>query len=180
MGLREQRQLVVEARLGKEPEIGRWLWALQDTRQRTLNGLGGLTSPIIDWLPPNDESSIGTVLYHIALIETAWLFTEILERPIPPEVLKLFPYDDRDEQGLLTQVQGLSLEQHLKRLETVRGLLLDVFQPMPLEEFRRARSLPEYEVTPEWVLHHLMQHEAEHRSQIGALRATAERHRAQG
>ena len=28
---------------------------------------------------------------------------------------------------------------------------------------------------PEWVLHHLMQHEAEHRSQIGALRARAQR-----
>jgi uncharacterized damage-inducible protein DinB len=36
------------------------------------------------------------------------------------------------------------------------------------------RSLAEYDVTPEWVLHHMMQHEAEHRGQIGALRAGAE------
>jgi uncharacterized damage-inducible protein DinB len=34
---------------------------------------------------------------------------------------------------------------------------------------------PPYDVTPEWVLHHLMQHEAEHRSQIGAPRARAQR-----
>jgi hypothetical protein len=29
-------------------------------------------------------------------------------------------------------------------------------------------------MSPEYVLHHLLQHEAEHRSQIGALRAHAE------
>jgi uncharacterized damage-inducible protein DinB len=40
--------------------------------------------------------------------------------------------------------------------------------------------LPPYDVTPEWVLHHLMQHEAEHRSQIGALRARAQRQLSSG
>ena len=70
---------------------------------------------------------------------------------------------------------GYSLAQHLQRLAVVRGLLLDVFEVMELAEFRRVRALPYYDVTPEWVLHHLMQHEAEHRSQIGALRARAQR-----
>jgi uncharacterized damage-inducible protein DinB len=113
--------------------------------------------------------------YHIADIEADWLYVEVLEQPLPPEVVALFPYPTRDEQGHLTQVQGFSLEEHLRRLEIVRGLLLDVYQPMDLREFRRLRSLPNYDVTPEWVLHHLMQHEAEHRSQIGGLRARAER-----
>ena len=63
----------------------------------------------------------------------------------------------------------------LGRLEIVRTLLLDVYQQMELTEFRRVRSFASYDVTPEWVLHHLMQHEAEHRSQIGALRSRTER-----
>jgi len=180
MDLRNKKSLIVDAGLSREPEIGRWLWVLQDTRQRTLSELDRLTPAIIDWLPPNNESSIGTVLYHIALIESDWLYTEVLEQPIPPEVLSLFPYDDRDEQRRLTQVKGLGLSQHLGRLETVRGLLLDVFRSMHLEEFRRVRSLAEYDVTPEWVLHHLIQHEAEHRSQIGGLRVAAERDLALG
>ena len=179
MDFGEQKYLIVDARLSKEPEIGRWLWALQDTRQRTMGYLDGLTPTIIDWLPPDHESSIGTVLYHLALIEADWLYTEVLEQSYPPEVAALFPYVDRDGQDRLTQVQGLSLEQHLERLETVRRLLLDVFQAMDLPEFRRVRTLADYEVTPEWVLHHLMQHEAEHRSQIGALGVVAERHLAQ-
>ena len=170
----ERDYLIVDTHLSKEPEIGRWLWALQDTRQRTIRELGNLSPAMIDWLPQSNESSIGTVLYHIADIEADWLYVEVLEQPIPAEVAALFPFDTRDEQGHLTQVAGLSLEQHLKRLETVRGLLLDVYERMDLPEFRRVRSLANYDVTPEWVLYHLMQHEAEHRSQIiGTLRAGA-------
>ena len=175
MDLREQKYLIVDEHLNAEPEIGRWLWAFQDARQRTLSNLDGLAQATIDWLPPHNESSIGTVLYHLALIEADWLYSEVLEQPYPQEVVALFPYDHREAQGLLAQVQGFSLDQHLERLATVRKLVLDVFQQMSLEDFRRVRSLPDYDVTPEWVLHHLMQHEAEHRSQLGALRAAAER-----
>ena len=57
----------------------------------------------------------------------------------------------------------------------VRGLVLEAYQSMELGEFRRIRSFPYYDVTAEYVLHHLMQHEAEHRSQLGALRMRAER-----
>lgn len=176
MSLPEKEKLIVTPHPSKASEIGRWLGAIQDTRHRTLRQLDGLTPALIDWLPPNDESSIGTVLYHIALIEADWLYTEVLAQPVPAEVAALFPNHHRDEQDRLTQVPGLSLAQHLDRLETVRRLLLDVFKQMDLDEFRQARSLADYEVSPEWVLHHLMQHEAEHRSQIGALRAAAEHH----
>jgi uncharacterized damage-inducible protein DinB len=41
---------------------------------------------------------------------------------------------------------------------------------MSLQEFRRVRVLPDYDVTPDYVLHHLMQHEAEHRGEIAMLR----------
>ena len=165
---------IVEPYLSEAPEIGRWLWALQDGRQRTLRELGTLVPAMIDWIPPGNASTIGTVLYHMADIEADWLYVEALGQSIPPQVAALFPYPTRDEHGHLTQVPGLSLEQHLSRLETVRGLLLDGYQRMTLPEYRRVRSFADYDVTPEWVLHHMMQHEAEHRGQIGSLRAIAE------
>jgi len=174
MDSQERDYRVVNTYLSGEPEIGRWLWAFQDTRRRTLRELDGLTQPIIDWLPENDESSIGTVLYHIALIEADWLYTEVLEQSVPSAVLALFPFDHRDNQGRLTQVSGMNLAQHLQRLEKVRERSLEAYQEMSLLDFRRPRPLPDYDVTPEWVLHHLIQHEAEHRSQIGSLRARAE------
>jgi len=134
-----------------------------------------MSPAVVNWLPPGNESGIGTVLYHIAIIEADWLYEEVLVEPFPPQIVTLFPYEIRDTQGRLTQIEGFGLEEHLRRLETVRRLLLDVYQQMDLAEFRRVRSLPDYDVTPEWVPHHLMQHEAEHRNQIGALRARAER-----
>jgi uncharacterized damage-inducible protein DinB len=171
---------IVDLHLSKEPAIGQWLWALQDGRQRTMEELARVSPAMVDWLPPDNESCIGTILYHMADIEADWLYAEVLEQPFPAAVAALFPYPTRDEQGHLTQVQGIRLEEHLDRLDTVRELLFVVFQPMNLSEFRRVRSLPDYDVTPEWVLHHLMQHEAEHRSQLGALRARVERYLARG
>lgn len=193
MSPQHRRHNVVEVHTSRAPEIGRALWALHDTRRRTLEEMEGVTPAMVDWLPnpglalrgasqpPDGESSIGTVLYHLAGIEADWLYAEVLEQPeLPPEVVALFPHDVRDGQGHLSQVTGVSLEQHLQRLDVVRRLLLDVFEAMELAEFRRVRALPPYDVTPEWVLHHLMQHEAEHRSQIGVLRAQAQRAFGQG
>ncbi len=173
MDVREKK--IVEVQSSQSPEIGRWLWALQDTRQLTLEELDGVTSAMVDWLPQGSESSIGAILYHLAAIEADWLYAEVLELPFPAAVVSLFPYNVRDEEGRLSQVQGVNLTEHLERLATVRSLLLDAFQGMELSEFRRVRSLEQYDVTPEWVLHHLMQHEAEHRSQIGSLRDRAKR-----
>jgi len=174
MDVLEKEQLVVYPVVAQEPEIGRWLWMLQDARQRTLKDLKGLTQQTIDWLPPDEGSSIGTILYHIALIEADWFYVEVLQQPYPAEVQALLSHTVRNEQELLTQVRGFSLAQHLERLGRIRHLLLATYQTMTLEDFRRPRALPNYDVTPEWVLHHLMQHEAEHRSQMGSLRIMAE------
>lgn len=42
---------------------------------------------------------------------------------------------------------------------------------MTAADFHRARRLPQYEVSPAWVLHHLAQHEAEHRGELGSILA---------
>jgi uncharacterized damage-inducible protein DinB len=171
-----RRRNIVGADLHPDPAITPWLWALQDARERTLEELAPVTPAMIDWQPPDGGSTIGTVLSHLATVEADWLYVEVLEQPFPPEVVALLPAEMRDARGRLTQVCGITLESHLERLAQVRALLLAVFQQMDLANFRQARTLPDYDVTPEWVLHHLLQHEAEHRSQLGALRAGAERH----
>lgn len=42
---------------------------------------------------------------------------------------------------------------------------------MSEDELHRVRALPYYDVTLAWVLHHLAQHEAEHRGEIGSILA---------
>ena len=161
---------------GYEPTIGRWLWVLEDTRRETKEeALTGLAPAALDWTPPHSENSIGTLLYHIALIELDWLYTEVLEsQPWPEELKQLFALDDRDAQGHLSMLRGETLEEHLHRLDLVRQYLLAAFRGMSLQEFRRSRLFSRYRVTAEWVLQHLIQHEGEHRGQIQLLRSLAE------
>ncbi len=45
---------------------------------------------------------------------------------------------------------------------------------MTLEDFRRPRSAESYDVTPEWTIHHLVLHEAEHRGEMATIRSLAE------
>jgi uncharacterized damage-inducible protein DinB len=159
---------------GYAPEIGLALAMLTDARRRTLRALDGLDSRCLDWIE-SGGNSIGTLLYHLAAIEMDWLFTEVAEGRLDQGLWDAFPYPVRDVNGRLSLVTGLSLEAHLARLQGTRDTVLKVFLPMTPADYRQPRSLARYDVTPEWVLHHLMQHEAEHRGELLTTRMMAER-----
>ena len=162
------RELKVIADLpGYPPEVGAALWRLEDTRRRTLEVLGEMPADTVD--RDMGGNSIGTILYHLALIETDWLFVEVLEQPYADDIQALLPADDRDQDGVLTLIRNETLDQHLARLAAIRATLLDRFRGMTAAEFHRPRELPQYAVSPAWVLHHLSQHEAEHRGEMGSI-----------
>jgi uncharacterized damage-inducible protein DinB len=156
-----------------DPEVGRWLAAMEDARADTLRELADVSPEMLDWRPDAPLNSIGTLLYHIALIEASWLLDDIFEGESGPGWLQtLLPFEDRDGTGRLIQVDGLPLEAHLQRLRAVRQYLLERMQPMSNDDFHRVRLLASYDAAPDWALHHLLQHEAEHRSHIAWLRDT--------
>jgi len=155
---------------GYDRDIGFCLWALEDTRRRTLSLLERLDEWVINWVSPVSGLSIGTLLYHIAAIELDYLYEDILGGfDIPDELERLFPQDVRDNGGKLSIIDHESLKSHLHRLSTVRKYLLATFNSMPVDEFRRLRLQAQYSVTPEWVIYHLVQHESEHRGLFGEL-----------
>jgi uncharacterized damage-inducible protein DinB len=165
-----KQQHIIHPLPSDNSDVGRWLWAFEDTRQRTKRTLDGVDGTVLDWVAPKTGLSIGTLLYHIAAIEIDWLYTDVLEgKPFPNTLEHLFSDDARDERGRLTLVMGETLEHHLQRLDAVRAHFLEVFRRISVDEFRRPRTFDDYVVTPEWVIHHLMQHEAEHRGQIGEI-----------
>ncbi len=145
-----------------------------DGRRDTLAELDDVSDEMVDVRPLGSENSIGTALYHVALIEADWLFDDIFGIPLEDsELAALFPFTDRDSDGQLTDVKGMSLFDHLERLSAVRSVLIERMRPMSVDDFHDPRRRERYDVSPAWVIHHLLQHESEHRAEIGWLKRHA-------
>ena len=165
-----ERELLILEPIADAPEVGRWLSALDDGRRDTIRELDEVTDAMLDEQPPGAPNSIGTLLYHIALIELDWLLVDMLflaaGEPWPEE---LVPYTDR-EGGVLTVVRGETLATHLARLAAIRAMVHERVAPMSAEDFQAPRAGDSMDVSPAWVIHHLLQHEAEHRAHIAWVR----------
>jgi DinB superfamily len=169
----EPRERLTLEPIADDPEVGRWLAALEDGRRDTVRELERVTPEMVDWYPEAPLNSIGSLLYHVALIEADWVVNEILELgDNVPELTRLLPWPDRDADHHLTRVDGQPLVAHLERLDGVRQFVLERLRPMTNDDFHRVRELERYDVAPDWAVHHIIQHEAEHRSHIAWLRDT--------
>jgi hypothetical protein len=167
-------QRVISPVSAESEDLGRWLWAMEDTRARTLKVLDGVTPDELDWTGPGVENSIGSLLYYIALIEADYLCDDILGMDeYFPDLMVLFPVGDRDEAGRLSVMASVPIGEHLARLAEVRRRFIPEVSGFDRARLGRDRVLPDYGyvISPEWTLHHLMQHEAEHRGQIAAIRS---------
>jgi uncharacterized damage-inducible protein DinB len=150
---------------------------LEDTRRRTKEAVADITQDVLDWTPPAGGNTIGTLLYHLALIEADYLAIDVLGYDrYPDDLAALLPVPDRDAAGRLMVVTDVELSEHLARLDHVRQRVLDTFAVMTEEQLAQPRhvSAGNYEISPAWTLHHLMQHEAHHRGEIGIWRRLAE------
>lgn len=143
------------------------MWCLEDVRRTLITELTGIRQDLLD-KKLGERHTIGTLLYHIALIEADWLYVEVLGTDWDPEIRSLFPLECRTD-GKLTHFEGESIEQHFYRLTKVREVFLSYFRSMDLNEWRKPRVLEQYEVTPEWVVYHMVEHESHHSGQIFQL-----------
>ena len=87
----QRKTLTIEALPGfDEPEIGRWIWGLEDVRRTILKRLAGIRYEHLNHKAA-DRQSIGSLLYHIAFIEADWLYAEVLESDWDPKIKACFP-----------------------------------------------------------------------------------------
>lgn len=160
---------------GYAPDVAPWLWAMEETRQKSKRLVRGLGQDVVDWGgPEGTENSIGTLLYHVACVEMGWLFNEILNR------WELFPEDDFPidpfTEGQITPVTGVSVADHVAKLDRSRAIFLESMKSVTVEDWSRLRDPAgeDYSVSPAWVVFHLVEHEAGHAAQIGAMKKRAQ------
>jgi uncharacterized damage-inducible protein DinB len=164
----ERKSLLVSPLPEYEEEIGRWLWCLEDVRRTLITKLTGISQCTLD-TKIDERQTIGSLLYHIALVEADWLYVEVLGTEWDPEIRSLFPLEVHSKDGSLTHIEGQSLVEHFHRLNKVREVFLSHFRSMDLTDWRKPRVLEHYDVSPEWVVYHLIEHESHHRGQIFQL-----------
>jgi uncharacterized damage-inducible protein DinB len=138
-------------------------------RERTKLILLEVRDELLDWMPADGGSSIGSILYHLAAIELSYLYEEILGSGWSAELATLLPFDISNSEGNLTVVESETLEENLGRLDASRDKLLSALEGITEEDLRRPRKIGSQLIATDRVLHHLMQHKAEHRGQIGEI-----------
>lgn len=163
------RELRVHLPDGVDQRVGEALWRLEDARKRTLAVIAGLSEERVNDPPAIGRNTIGSLLYHVAAIELDWLYADILQEPFPEGVEEWFPVDVRNQAGELSNVSE-PLARHAERMAWVRAQLVARISILPPEAMDEEHENDGTRSTPAWVLHHLAQHEAEHRGHIEMLR----------
>lgn len=169
----EHRSYLIRPVEATVPAVGTWLWALEDAHRSLFAVVRGLSTEALDHRPAGATNTIGTLLYHIAATDLAWLYEDILEREPTKEGTALLPFPYRNDEGSLHPVSGIAIDTHLDRLTRARELLVRHVVDMPDKDFQRVRRLERYDVSVEWILYHLAEHENFHRGQISELRKQA-------
>ena len=156
------------------PRIGRLIWQMDDVRRQVLRAVEGLSAAQLSWHPDPRCESIGTLLLHIAAVERSWIGEDIMRRPMEPEEWNA-AFAIRLNQP---QIEGQPLEYFLAVLKREREQCYtdlcgftdaDLDRAItPLDPGDPANA--ENQFTMEWILYHVMEHEAHHKGQIALMK----------
>jgi uncharacterized damage-inducible protein DinB len=165
---------------GFTPQIGRYVAQLTEVRDDLKHEVAGLSIAQLDWHPNEQVESIGTLLLHCDAVEWSWMHEDVLGRSSDDytgDWAEAMPIRVGAE-----QVTGRPVEYYLEKLDATRERTLEILrgftdedlsrlvgeaEPRPGEE-KRARLF-----TIDWVIWHIIEHEATHVGQVEFLRRLA-------
>lgn len=162
---------------GYAPQVGRYVAQMTQVRDDLKREVEGLTIAQLDWHPGEQTESIGTLLLHLDAIEWSWINEDIFGTPsddYPGEWSEAMPI-----RVGVPQVQGRPLEWYLEKLNATREHTLETLRGFTDTDLSRlvgeAETEPGVErrsrlYTIDWIIWHIIQHEAAHVGQIELLR----------
>ncbi len=150
------------------PRISLWFSMMREVRKRLLKKLEPLSDEEIDYTPDERKiETIGTLLLHIAGVEWGWIFQDLDGKEMDFEKWKhgfaLLPNVD------LPQLKGKGKEFYLNRLSEVREEVDQRLKRLQDDDLDRIVTFEGEEHSIEWILFHLVEHEAMHVGQISVL-----------
>jgi uncharacterized damage-inducible protein DinB len=161
---------------GFAPGIGRYVAQLTEIRGNLLREVANLSPEQLAWHPNEEMESIGTQLLHVAAIEWSWIFQDIFGRPDEE-------YDGWEEALPIRvgapQVCGQPLAYFTEKLAAVRAQALEALRGLADDDLARlvGEAPPSDGEEPrarlytiDWILFHIVEHEAHHIGQVELLR----------
>ncbi len=139
---------------------------LEKVRERLLKRVKGLRIKDLDYTPDEKNvESIGTLLLHIAAIEWSWIYEDMDGQEMDYEEWKL-AFSLREE---IPQIKGRKLKFYLDKLDHVRQQVKERLTRIDDTELDLLVDIGHAAVSIEWILFHLIEHEAMHIGQISVL-----------
>ena len=159
---------------GVAEQIGFYLAGLEEVRGQLREVVEDLTEEEVSAKLSPTNHSIGQLILHCAEAEWWWIHTVVAEKPLDEEQAKREAHWDilLDEDFASKQYSSEFCIAEVDRITAMSKEVLQVFQDHDLgryfgwdkdDETRIEKSL-------RWILHHLIDHEAQHKGQILMLK----------
>lgn len=166
-------RVVITPAEGYTPKIGAYLAQMEDVRARTLKYINGLSQRQLSWYPNEKCESIATLLLHIAAAERSWIGEDIMRKPMEEWWKIAFPIRYN-----IPQVSGKKLSYFTDILATTRQETKDALKTLTDDDLTREIAPldpgeldnAEKRFSIEWILYHLVEHEAHHKGQIAVMK----------
>ncbi|NPD89060.1 MAG: DinB family protein [Asgard group archaeon] len=151
------------------PRVALWYSLMYETRERLFRVLRDLTQEELDYTPDERKfETIGTLLFHIAAVEWSWIFEDIDEQKMDFEEFK-HGFALNPEVNI-PQLKNQRLQFYVNKLEKIRQEVYQRLKKFKDEDLDRIVESEGEKYSIEWILFHLIEHEAMHIGQIQLLK----------
>ncbi len=153
--------------IGYSPKVSSYLAMFENNRERLFHQLKDVTDQMLDYTP-NDKTveTIGTLLLHIAATEKDWI-SVVIDNQEPDNGIWKYAIATRFDD--LKQLKEKGLQFYLDKLNETREKTVNRFRRFTDEELKEVVTYTSDTFTIEWILFHLINHEAMHLGQISLL-----------
>ncbi|MBN8207212.1 DinB family protein [Bacillus sp. NTK071] len=169
---RKGRLFMMEKTLGNYDvhDSSHGLQALKETREKLLSMVSGVEFQELHY-GYSSFPTVGAYLLHIAQIELWWVKNALMGESVTEEEKRNFYFQEKQ---IISAPDDKELSWFLARLAEARDLIRDYFNRLSDVEYRKPG--PEvivngerHSYSPEWVISHLIDHEAYHRGQAAMV-----------
>jgi uncharacterized damage-inducible protein DinB len=167
------RRRVLTPHPGLSTGIGYYLSGMEEVRSQIVAAVKDIPDDMIGKPAFLGAHSIGGLILHISEAEWFWMQMVVSGRQLTEEVEKSPYWDILDDVERVTR-NGYTTEFCLKEAEKIRNQTRDVLFSYNDKDLERIIIFERHDKPTEhnlrWILHHLIDHEAQHKGQIMMLK----------